>query len=119
MSEDQVLREDGDPSESPADSYRLVTEGGQPPAMNFGITRGSGGLIFIIFGIMVLLAGIGALVVASVEASAAASFNSACSQNPLCTPVPDYSGSIAAVGVILLIVAFILIGLAYRAYQNP
>jgi hypothetical protein len=111
--------DDPPPSGPPTDDYRLVSEGGEAPSETQGIVRGSGGLIFVYFGIVVLLAGIFALVAASIEASGVASFNSACAMNPLCTPAPNYSGEITAVGVLLLVVALILFGLAYRAYQNP
>lgn len=100
------------------DSYRLVTEGGPPPSENYGIIRGSGGLIFVYFGVFILIAGISALAMASFEASSVATFNNACAQNPLCTPEPDYSGSITAVGAVLLLLALGLFGLAYRAYQK-
>jgi hypothetical protein len=111
--------DDSPPSGAPADDYRLVSEGGEAPSETQGIVRGSGGLIFVYFGIITLLAGIFALVAASLEASSVASFNSACSMNSLCTPAPNYSDEITAVGVILLLAAFLLFGLAYRAYQRP
>lgn len=118
MASEGIPEEDPRPTDSPSDTYRLVTDGGQPPSETYGMVRGSGGLVFVYFGILALFAGIVALIAASLEASGVAAFNKACSQNPLCTPQPDYSGSITAVGVIFLVLALVLFGIAYSAYVS-
>lgn len=60
------------------------------------------GILLIFFGIILLIG-------AAVVGQGVAQFNQACSQNPLCTPEPDPSGGLAAVGLVLVLIAVILL----------
>jgi len=80
--------------------------------------RQAPGLLFLYFGISLIIAGIGAFFAAYLEAQSVASFNSACSRNPICTPAPDYSGAIAGLGVVLLIIGLILTYIGWSQYSG-
>ena len=76
------------------------------------------GLILLYYGIPLILAGIGAFFAAYFEAQSVAAFNNACSMNPICTPAPDFSGAIAVLGVVLLIIGLILTFYGWSQYSG-
>ncbi len=65
------------------------------------------GVVAIVLGAILLVSGVAALAAAAYVHDSIASFDSGC-QNP-CTPAPDPSGAIAAVGVVMLLVALVVI----------
>jgi len=66
-----------------------------------------------VIGIVVLVFGVIALLAAAAISFGVTNFNHACAQNPLCTPQPDPSPSVTAVGIVLLLVGAIILGYGY------
>ena len=96
--------------------YRPLELPGVPGPHRLNPLPATSNVVYYGVGIPLLVFGIIALLAAAAISSSVASFNSACSQNPVCTPEPDPSGGVAAVGVVLLLIGIILI--LYGATQG-
>ena len=72
------------------------------------------GVVAIVLGAILLVSGVAALAAAAFLHASVASFNSGC-QSP-CTPAPDPSGAIAAVGIVMLLVGLVVmaVGATHR-----
>lgn len=102
----------------PSDSFQLVTSQTYNSATTLNVGRSTGGLVFLIIGIPLLILGILLLVAAGIAAAGTASFNQACSMNPVCTPASDPSGALAGGGVVLLLIGLALAGYGVFQYQD-
>ncbi len=102
----------------PQDAFQLVTAQRTGAGTTINVGRGAAGLFFVYIGLPLLLIGIMLLVVAGLVAQGAASFNQACSTNPLCTPAPDPSGGFAAGGVLILLIGIGLVAYGFSQYRD-
>ncbi|HLY77410.1 MAG TPA: hypothetical protein VKT21_05955, partial [Thermoplasmata archaeon] len=102
----------------PQDAFQLVTAQRTGAGTTINVGRGAAGLFFVYIGVPLLLIGILLLVVAGLVAQGAASFNQACSTNPLCTPAPDPCGGFAAGGVLILLIGIGVVAYGFSQYRD-
>lgn len=100
------------------DPFQPNSSSGQSGARTFDISPRVGGLVFVYISIGLIIGGIGFLAGGAVESASAASFNHTCSSNPQCTPVPDFSGVLYALGAVVLIIGIALLVYGIRQYTS-
>jgi hypothetical protein len=100
------------------DSFELVTGPSSARGSVFNFAPGVLGVIVAIFGIFAFVGGIVLLVISAAVASSVASFNNACSENPLCTPESDPSGGIALAGAVVLTIGILMLVFGVYSYLH-